>query len=146
MQCEYRDNASGRITATALKLHQLTDKTVFYRLRPIQLLVSLRIAQRDFAGPAGASWNVRALTHGFVQDKSRVARRQRADGPAERLSYAVVPPRQGWEPEGPRPGTPGLGAQHDSPPRRGSPFPRDPFRGSPPRVDSAHWQPSGSVG
>ena len=32
------------------------------------------------------------------------------------------PPRQGWKPEGPRPGTPGLGAKHDSPAPAGGPL------------------------
>ena len=49
----YREGRINTDTATALKMHQLTDNNALLRLCPFQLLVSLRAVERDFEGLSG---------------------------------------------------------------------------------------------
>ena len=61
----YRGGRINADTATALKLHQLTDNNSFFRIYPYQLLVWLRAAERGFEGLRGGSWNVTGTNSPF---------------------------------------------------------------------------------
>ena len=61
----YREGRINADTATALKLHQLTDNNSFFRIYPYQLLVWLRAAERGFEGLRGGSWNVTGTNSPF---------------------------------------------------------------------------------
>ena len=52
-------------TAKALNLHQLVDNMPFFDVYPFRLLVRLCVAQRDFGGLSGSSWNVVGATSRF---------------------------------------------------------------------------------